>query len=35
MVGHKYTQEEKDFYVMIGNYLLQKKQKIIVEGNLY
>lgn len=29
------TQEERDFYVMIGNFLLQKKQKLVVEGNLF
>lgn len=29
------TQEEKDFYVMVGNFLLQKKQKTVVEGNLF
>ena len=29
------TQEERDFYVMVGNFLLQNKQKIVVEGNLF
>jgi len=29
------TQEERDFYVMIGNFLLQNKQKVVVEGNLF
>lgn len=29
------TQEERDFYVMVGNFLLQKKQKTVVEGNLF
>ena len=29
------TQEERDFYVMVGNFLLQKKQKMVVEGNLF
>lgn len=29
------TQEERDFYVMVGNFLLQKKQKLVVEGNLF
>ena len=29
------TQEERDFYAMVGNFLLQKKQKLVVEGNLF
>lgn len=29
------TQEEKDFYVMISNFLLRKKQKMVVERNLF
>lgn len=29
------TQEERDFYVMVGNFLLQNKQKTVVEGNLF
>ena len=29
------TQEEREFYVMVGNFLLQKKQKLVVEGNLF
>ena len=29
------SQDEKDFYVMIGNFLLQKKQKEVVEGNIF
>ena len=29
------TQEERDFYVMVGNFLLQNKQKLVVEGNLF
>ena len=29
------TQEERDFYVMVGNFLLQNKQKAVVEGNLF
>ena len=29
------TQEERDFYVMVGNFLLQNRQKIVVEGNLF
>ena len=29
------TEEERDFYVMVGNFLLQKKQKTVVEGNLF
>ena len=29
------TDEEKDFYSMIGDYLLQKKQKEAIERNVY
>lgn len=29
------TQEERDFYVMVGNFLLQNKQKLVVEENLF
>lgn len=29
------TQEERDFYVMVGNFLLQNKQRTVVEGNLF
>ena len=29
------TQEEREFYVLVGNFLLQKKQKIAIEGNLF
>ncbi|MDD3338904.1 MAG: hypothetical protein PHS82_08640 [Lachnospiraceae bacterium] len=29
------TEEEKSFYEMIGDYLLQKRQKKIIEGNLF
>ena len=29
------TQEERDFYVMVGNFLLQKKQKLVVERNMF
>lgn len=29
------TQEERDFYVMVGNFLLQNKQKLVVEENTY
>ncbi|MGN0347710.1 MAG: hypothetical protein ACI4DU_10560 [Lachnospiraceae bacterium] len=27
--------DERDFFEMIGNYLLQKKQKKVIEGNLF
>ena len=27
------TEDEKDFYEMIGNYLLQKKQQEVLERN--
>ena len=29
------TQEERDFYVMVGNFLLRNKQKIVVERNIF
>ena len=29
------TQEERDFYAMVGNFLLQKTQELVVEGNLF
>lgn len=29
------TQEERDFYAMVGNFLLQKKQRNVIEGNLF
>jgi hypothetical protein len=29
------NEEEKDFYEMIGDYLLQKRQKEVIEGNLF
>lgn len=29
------TEEEKDFFEMLGNFLLQKKQKKVVERNLF
>ena len=29
------SQEERDFFTMIGNYLLQKKQKQVIERNLF
>ena len=28
------TQDERDFFALVGNFLLQKKQKAVVEGNL-
>ena len=27
--------EERDFFEMIGNFLLQQKQKEVIEGNLF
>lgn len=27
--------EERDFFEMSGNFLLQKKQKKVIEGNLF
>ena len=29
------TKEERDFYEMIGNYLLQSRQRKVVERNLF
>lgn len=29
------SEEEKDFYMLVGNYLLQKKQKEVIERNLF
>ena len=29
------TEEERDFYELIGNYLLQTRQKQVVERNLF
>lgn len=29
------TEEEKDFYELVGDYLLQKKQKKVMEGKLF
>ena len=29
------SQEERDFFNMIGNYLLQQKQKQVIERNLF
>ena len=27
--------EERDFFEMLGNFLLQKKQKKVIEGNVF
>lgn len=29
------TEEEKSFYELIGDFLLQTKQKKVIEGNLF
>ena len=29
------TQEEKEFFALLGNFLLKKKQKKVIEGNLF
>ena len=29
------TEEEKNFYELVGDFLLQTKQKKVVEGNLF
>lgn len=29
------TKEERDFYEMIGNYLLQNRQRKVVERNMF
>ncbi len=29
------TKEERDFFEMVGNFLLQRKQKQVIERNLF
>ncbi len=29
------TEEEQDFFEMVGNFLLQRKQKQVIERNLF
>ena len=29
------SDEEKEFYEMLGDYLLQKRQRKIIEGNIF
>ena len=29
------TEEEKDFYELVGDFLIQKKQKQVIERNLF
>lgn len=29
------TEDEKDFYELVGDFLLQKKQKKVIERNLF
>lgn len=29
------TEEEREFYELVGDYLLQTRQKKVVEGNLF
>lgn len=29
------NEEERDFFELLGNYLLQRKQKILVERNMF
>lgn len=29
------TEEQRDFYEMIGNYLLQKRQRVMIERNVF
>ena len=29
------SKEEQDFYFMVGDYLLQQRQKLEIEGNLF
>lgn len=35
LVKEAETDEIKEFYAMIGNYLLQKKQREVIERNLF
>ena len=29
------SKEEQDFFFMVGDYLLQQRQKLAIEGNLF
>jgi len=29
------SKEEQDFYFMVGDFLLQQRQKLAIEGNLF
>ena len=29
------TEEQRDFYVLVGDFLLQKKQRQVIERNLF
>lgn len=29
------TEEQREFYQLVGDFLLQKKQKQVIEGNLF
>ena len=35
LVMESETEEEKDFYEMVGDFLLQRKQKEVIERNLF
>jgi len=35
LITESETQEEKDFFEIIWNHLLQEKQKKVIEGNLF
>lgn len=35
LVREAESEEAKEFYIMIGNYLLEKKQKKVIERNLF
>ncbi len=35
LITESETQEEKDFFEIIRNHLLQEKQKKVIEGNLF
>ena len=35
LVKEAKDEEERDFFEMLGNFLLQQKQKKVIEGNLF
>lgn len=35
LVMEAHTEEQKDFFELVGDYLLQKRQQEVIEGNLF